>query len=94
VQDTSPFLAQPQREEPAEQIECLDRERMQEACQTASASSLSSLLAALLAFEHCPDYRMAPQSLQTLSQALVQQLHIELREAPPAAQPTVQPQSE
>ena len=96
VPDTSPFLAQPRREELAKQIGCQDGERMQEACQTASASSLSSLLAALLAFEHCPDYRMAPQAVQTLSQALVQQLRIALRNTPPVSQThaTVQPQSE
>jgi ParB/RepB/Spo0J family partition protein len=96
VPDTSPFLAQPRSEELAQQIGCLDGERVQEACQTAAASSLSSLLAALHAFEHCPDYRTAPQAVQTLSQALVQQLRIALREAPltSQSQPTVQPQSE
>jgi hypothetical protein len=94
VPDTSPFLAQPRREELAQQIGCVDGERMQGAYQTASASSLPSLLAALLAFEHCPDYRTAPQAVQTLAQALVQQLRIALRDAPPAAQPTVQSQSE
>ena len=94
VPDTSPFLAQPRSEEQAEQIGCLDGEHMPEACQTASTPSLSSLLAALHAFEHCPDYRTAPQAVQTLTQALVQQLRIALRDAPPAAQPTVQPQSE
>ena len=96
VPDTSPFLAQPRREELAEQIGCLDGERMQEACQTASSSSLPSLLAALLAFEHCPDYRTAPQAVQTLTQALVQQLRIALRDAPLTSQShmTIQPQSE
>ena len=68
---------------------------MQEACQTASTSSLSSLLAALQAFEHCPDYRTAPQAVQTLSQALVQQLRVALRDAPlTQSHTTVQPQSE
>jgi len=94
VPDTSPFLAQPQREEQVDQAGCVDKECMQEACQTASTPSLSSLLAALLAFEHCPDYRTSHQAVQTLTQALVQQLRIALRDAPPAAQPTVQPQSE
>jgi ParB/RepB/Spo0J family partition protein len=91
VPDTSPFLAQPRREELAKQIGCVDGEHMQEACQTASITSLSSLLVALQAFEHCPDYRTTPQAVQTLSQALVQQLRIALRDTPPAAQPTVQP---
>jgi ParB/RepB/Spo0J family partition protein len=87
--DTSPFLAQPRREELAQQIGCLDGERMPGACQNASTLSLSSLLAALQAFEHCPDYRTAPQAVQKLSQALVQQLRIALRDTPLAAQPTV-----
>src|SRR5260370_21552110 len=54
VPDTSPFLAQPRSEELAQQIGCLDGEHMPEACQTASTPPLSSLLAALHAFEHCP----------------------------------------
>jgi len=91
--DTSPFLAQPGCEEQVEQAGCVDKECMPEACPTASASSLSSLLAALLAFEHCPDYRTAPQAVQTLTQALVQQLRIALRDAPMESQSpsTVQP---
>ena len=93
VPDTSPFLAQPRREELAQQIGCLDGEGMQEACQTASTPSMSSLLASLQAFEQGPDYRTAPQAVQTLTQALVQQLRIALRDAPPAAQPIIQPQS-
>ena len=96
VPDTSPFLAQPRREELAQQIGCLDGEHMPEACPTASTPSLSSLLAALLAFEHCPDYQTAPQAVQTLSQALVQQLRVALRDAPLTSQShtIVQPQSE
>jgi hypothetical protein len=94
MSDTSPFLASQGCEELAEQAGCVDKECMPEACQTVSTPSLSSLLAALLAFEHCPDYRTAPQAVQTLTQALVQQLRVALRDAPPEAQPTVQPQSE
>jgi ParB/RepB/Spo0J family partition protein len=80
----------------AEQAGCVNNERMPEACPTASTSSLSSLLATLHAFEQSPDYRTAPQAVQTLTQALVQQLRIALRDAPLVAQPepTVQPQSE
>ena len=94
--DTSPFLTQPGCEERAEQAGCVDKERMPEACQTTSISSLSSLLAALHAFVQRPDYRMVPQTVQMLTQALVQQLRIALRDAPLASQsqPTVQPQSE
>src|SRR6266568_4246983 len=80
--------------EQEEQAECGDLQRVPDAFQTASTSSMSSLLAALQAFEQCPDYRTAPQAVQTLFQALVQQLRIALRDAPPAAQPTVPPQSE
>jgi ParB/RepB/Spo0J family partition protein len=94
VPDTSPFLAQPRREELVEQIGCLDKDCMPEACQTASTPSMFSLLAALQAFEHCPDYRSVPQAVQMLTQALVQQLRIALRDAPPTAQPIVEPQSE
>ena len=96
IPDTSPFLPQPRSEDLAEQIGCLDGERMTEGCQTASIPSLSSLLVALLAFEYCPDYRTAPQAVQTLSQALVQQLRIALRDAPLTSQShiTIQPQSE
>jgi ParB/RepB/Spo0J family partition protein len=96
IPDTSPFLAQPRREELAEQIGCLDGEGLPEACQTASISSLSSLLAALYAFEQSPDYRTTPQAVQTLTQALVQQLRIALREIPTEASQTdftVQPQN-
>ena len=94
--DTSPFLAQPGGEEQAEQAGYMDMDHMPEACNTSSISSLSSLLAALQAFEHSSDYRTAPQAVQTLTQALVQQLRIALRDAPLASQsqPTVQPQSE
>lgn len=94
--DTSPFLASPGCEEHTEQTGGVDKDRMTEACPTASTSSLSSLLAELLAFEQRPDYRTAPQAVQTLTQALMQQLRIALRDAPPTLQShaTVQPQSE
>ncbi len=96
MSDTSPFLAQPGCEEQVEQAGCVDKEGMSEACQNVSTSSMSSLLAALQAFEQCTDYRTAPLAVQTLTQALVQQLRIELRDAPLTSQShtTVQPQSE
>ena len=83
-------------EEQAEQAGCVNKERMPEACPTASTSLMSSLLAALHAFEQSPDYRTLPQAVQTLTKALVQQLHLALRDAPLASQShaTVQPQSE
>jgi ParB/RepB/Spo0J family partition protein len=82
--------------EQEEQAECGDLQRVPDACQTASTSSMSSLLAALQAFEQYPDYRTAPQAVQTLSQALVQQLRIALRDAPMTSKShtTVQLQSE
>ncbi len=87
---------QPGCEEQVEQAGCVDKDRMTEACPTASTSSLSSLLSALLAFEQRPDYRTAPQAVQTLTQALMQQLRVALRDAPLTSQfhATVQPQSE
>ena len=56
---------------------------------------MTSLLAALHAFAQSPDYRTTPQAVQTLTQALEQQLRLALREALSASQsdPTVQPQS-
>ena len=94
--DTSPFLAQLGCEEQVEQAECVSKQPPPEACPTTSISSMSALLATLLAFEQCPDYRTAPQAVQTLTQALVQQLRIALRDAPMESQShtIVQPQSE
>lgn len=91
----SPFVS-PGCEEQAEQAGCTGKEPAPEICQTTPISSLSSLLAALHAFEQRPDYRTAPQAVQTLSQALVQQLRLAMRDAPLASQShvTVQPQSE
>jgi ParB/RepB/Spo0J family partition protein len=90
---TSSYLAQQGGKEQAERVGDVDIEHVQGVCSTTLNSSMTSLLAALQAFEHYPDYRTAPQAVQTLSQALVQQLRIALRDAPLAAQPTVQPQS-
>jgi ParB/RepB/Spo0J family partition protein len=83
-------------EEQAEQAGYVDKERMPEVCQTDSISSMSSLLAALFTFEQGPVYRTLPQAVQTLTQALMQQLRIALRDAPLASQShtIVQPQSE
>jgi ParB/RepB/Spo0J family partition protein len=79
----------------AEQAACVSKENVPDACSSASTLSLSSLLDALRAFEHSPDYPTAPRTVQTLTQALLQQLRIALRDAPSASQPqpTVQPQS-
>jgi hypothetical protein len=56
---------------------------------------MTSLLAALQAFTRSPDYRVMPQAVRTLTQALEQQLRLALRERPPAASqsnPVVQPE--
>ena len=92
--NTSSYLAQQGGKEQAERFGDVDIEHVQGVCSTTLNSSMTSLLAALQAFEHCPDYRTVPQAVQTLSQALVQQLRIALREAPLTAQPTVQRQSD
>jgi len=54
---------------------------------------MTALLAALQTFAHSPDYRMAPKAVQTITQALEQQLRLALREAHSSPQPdlTVQP---
>ncbi len=66
-----------------------------EVCSSPSTSSMSSVLAALEAFVQNGEYRVAPQTVQTLTQALVQQLRLALREALSSSQPqaTVQPSS-
>ena len=48
---------------------------------------MTALLAALHAFVDSPDYQMAPKAVQTLTQALGQQLRLTLREAHPSSQP-------
>jgi ParB/RepB/Spo0J family partition protein len=61
-----------------------------------SASAMMSLLEALHAFTHSPDYRMMPQAVRTLTQALEQQLRLALREMSKASSPSdpvVQPQA-
>ena len=47
------------------------------------ATSLEEVLHVLRAFEQSPDYRMIPRPIQTLTQALVQQLTLTLRHAAP-----------
>ena len=94
--DTLPFLAQSGREEQAEQAACVDKDHIPEACHATSISSMSPLLAALHTFERSLDYQTVPQAVQTLTQALVQQLRLALRDEQPASRirATVQPQSE
>jgi len=47
-----------------------------------SADSMAELLSALQTFAHSPAYRTTPQGVQTLAQALIQQLHVALRDEP------------
>jgi ParB/RepB/Spo0J family partition protein len=88
-------LTTPVCEEQSEQAAHAGKESVTLACSTTSTTSMSTLLAALHAFVQGPDYRTSPQAVQTLTQALEQQLHLALREALSSSQPqaTVQPQS-
>ena len=88
-------LTTPGCEEQAGQATCAGKESAPEMCPSASTTSMTSLLAALHVFVQSPDYRTTPQAVQTLTQALEQQLRLALREALSASQsdPTVQPQS-
>ena len=90
----SPVPTQPGYDEQTELVGDEDAKTALAVCQNTSTLSLSTLLAALQAFEHSPEYRAVPQAMQTLTRALVQQVHVALRDALPAAQtrPTVQHQ--
>src|SRR2546421_572790 len=89
-----PFLPLPDGEEQTGQATCTPgEEAVQESCSSDSTTSMTTLLAALHAFVHSPDCRMGPKAVQTLAQALEQQLRLALREAHSSPQPdlTVQP---
>lgn len=71
------------------------KESEAERCPSASATAMTLLLAALHAFTCSPDYRVTPQAVRTLAQALEQQLRLALRERPKASSqsnPVVQPE--
>jgi len=89
------LLITPGSEEQARQAAYAGKESEQDMCPSTSTTSMTSLLAALHAFVQSPDYRTTPQAVQTLTQALVQQLRLALREALSSSQsdPTVQPYS-
>ena len=97
LSDPSPQrgLPSPGCEELAEQTTDADNYPAMDACPTTATSSMSSLLAALHGFQQSPDYQRAPQPVQTLAQALMQQLRVAVRDALPVTQPhaIVQPQS-
>ena len=88
------FLTSPDGEEQTGQAACVPGEKaMQDTCSSDTTTSTAALLSALQAFVHSSDYRMAPKAVQTLTQALEQQLRLTLREARPSSQleTTVQP---
>jgi ParB/RepB/Spo0J family partition protein len=90
----SPVLTQYEGDGQTWQVEDVSAETAPAECQ--NTSSLSTLLIALQAFGHSPEYRTAPQAVQTLTKALVQQVQLTLRDAQTAtqSQSTVQSQSE
>jgi ParB/RepB/Spo0J family partition protein len=89
------LLITPGSEEQARQVAFAGKESEQDMCPSTSTTSMTSLLAALHAFVQSPDYRTTPQAVQTLTQALEQELRLTLREALSSSQSdsTVQPQS-
>jgi hypothetical protein len=83
-----PFLTSPDGEDQSGQAVCTPGgEAVQETCSSDVTTSMTSLLAVLQAFVDSPDYRMAPKAVQTLTQALGQQLRLALREAHPHHNP-------
>jgi hypothetical protein len=72
-----------------------DEQAGQATCPSASNTSMSALLSALRVFTCSPGSRTAPKAVQTLAQALEQQLRLSLREAhaTPQFESTVHPQS-
>ena len=82
----SPVPLRTEGDEQTWQIADMDAETAIAVCPSTSTSPLSTLLAALQAFEHCPEYRTIPQPIQTLTQALAQQLQLVLRDALPVNQ--------
>ena len=97
VSNLSPerLLTTPECEVQAGQAAGAGKESAPDMCPSTSTASMTSLLAALHAFAQSPDYRTTPQAVQTLTQALEQQLRLALREALSSSQsdPTVQPHS-
>ena len=92
----SPFLMSPASGQQTEQSAFASNvEVVQDTCPTGATTSMTELLTALHAFALSSDYRMAPKAVQTLAQALDQQLRLALREAHSTSQfdSTVQPQS-
>jgi hypothetical protein len=80
----SPVLTQNEGDERAIRVGDVDVETAPAECR--STSSLSTLLAALQNFERSREYGTAPSAVQTLTKALVQQLHVALRNAKPESQ--------
>jgi ParB/RepB/Spo0J family partition protein len=90
------ILTPPGSEQKTGQSACAPgEEAVQDTCPSDATTSMTAMLAALQTFACSPDSRMAPKAVQTLAQALEQQLRLALREAYPSSQSdlTVQPQS-
>ncbi len=82
----SPVPLQTGGDERTWQVADVDAETAPAVCPNTSTSSLSTLLAALQAFERCPEYPTVPQPIQTLTLALAQQVQLALRDALPVPQ--------
>jgi|GEM_PF-1961582 len=90
----SPFLMSPGSEQQTEQGVCASHvEAVQDICPIDATTSMAELLTVLHAFAHSSAYWMTPKAVQTLAQALEQQLRLALREAHPSSQTDVTGQS-
>jgi ParB family chromosome partitioning protein len=88
----SPVLMQSEGKEQAGLVEDVDASTALAVCP--NTSLLSTLLTALQTFEQSPAYQTTPKHIQTLTQALAQQVRMALRDVLPSShlQSTVQPQ--
>ena len=91
----SPVPMQSEDDKLAKQLEDEGANTVPKVCSNNSTSSLSALLDALQTFEQGPEYKTLPQTVQRLTQALVQQVHVALHDAQleSQSQSTVQSQS-
>jgi ParB/RepB/Spo0J family partition protein len=96
ARSSQPFLTSSDGEEQAGQSACAPgKEAAQDICPSNAITSMTALLAAVQAFTHRSEYWMAPKVVQTLTQALQQQLRLALWEARSSSQSdsTVQTQN-
>ena len=86
----SPFLMFPGSEQQTDQGACASHvEAVQDMYPVRATTSMTELLAVLQAFANSPEYRIVPKVVQTLAQALEQQLRLALREAHSSSQSDV-----